>query len=186
MGTGDGDQTRPPEPLEGSFVDEELSATRCDKLFRVWFRNGRPGFVYVLLEDKSYSDPGTALQVAKYKTRIWEAYAQGRARRLRALPAILPLVLYHGRQPWTAPRSLAAMLGDEDERVRALESSFGYYLRDLGSIPVRELAGDAETRAGLMALRYSHAGADAEKLAALEGVLAGLPDGSGYERQVVV
>ena len=177
---------QPPEPLEGTFVEPGLRATRSDKLFRVRFKNGRPGFVYVLLEHKSYSDPGTALQVAKYKTRIWEAYAQGLAARLRALPAIIPLVLYHGREPWTAPMSLAEMLADEDERVRALESSFGYYLRDLGRTPIEQLAEDAETRAGLVALRYSHAAGQAERLAELEGVLAGLPDGSEYERHVVV
>ncbi len=78
------------------------------------------------------------------------------------------------------------MLADEDERVRGLESPFGYYLRDLGSIPIPQLARDAATRAGLVALRFSHAGAEAEKLAALEEVLAGLPDGSEFERQVVV
>ena len=67
------------------------------------------------------------------------------------------------------------MLSDEDERVRGL-----------GSMSIRQPAGDAETRAGLVALRYSHAGAEAERLAALEGVLAGLPDGSGFERLAVV
>ena len=175
-----------PKPLEGSFIDDELRATRSDKLFLVRFKDGRPGFVYVLLEHKSYSDPGTALQVAKYKTRIWEAYAQGLASRLKALPAIIPQVLYHGREPWTAPMSLADMLADEDERVRALESSFGYYLLDLGRTPIEDLAVDAETRAGLVALRYSHAAGQADRLAALEGVLAGLPDGSEYERKVVV
>ncbi len=179
---------QPPVPLEGSFVDEELRATRSDKLFRVQFKNGQPGYVFVLLEHKSHSDPGTALQITKYKTRIWEAYAQGRADRLRALPAIILLVLYHGREPWTAPRSLAAMLADEDERIRGLESPFGYYLRDLGSIPISRLATNAGARAGLVALRYSHAdaGVEAEKLAALHEVLAGLPDGTEFERQVVV
>ena len=42
------------------------------------------------------------------------------------------------------------------------------------------------TRAGLVALRYSHAAGQVEKLAELEGVLAGLPDGSEYEQQMVV
>ena len=62
---------------------------------------------------------------------------------------------YHGREPWTVPRSLAAILGDRDERVRALESSFGYYLRDMGSMPIGQLAGDAETRTGLVAISAS-------------------------------
>lgn len=46
----------PTVPFEASFIDKELPATRSDKLFQVRLRNGRPAFVYVLLEHKSYSD----------------------------------------------------------------------------------------------------------------------------------
>lgn len=170
----------PPVPLDGTFVDENMRESRSDKLFRVRFKTGSPGFLYVLLEHKSHSDPATALQIARCKIRIWEAYAQGKADRLRALPSIIPLVLYHGREPWTAPQSIAAMLADQDQRMRDLESPFGYMLRDLGSVPLRRLASDPAARAGLAALRYSHTGpeADTEKRAALEGIVAGLPDGT--------
>jgi len=177
-----------PVPLDGSFVDKELRGSQTDKLFRVRFRNGRPGLAYVLFEHKSRPYAGTALLIHRYKARIWETYAQGRADRLRALPPIIPVVIYHGREPWSAPLSVADMLADQDERMRALEPSFGYFLRDLGKIPVTELAEDPAARAGLTALRYSHAGDGLaeEKLAALEEMLAGLPDGTDYERQVVV
>lgn len=177
-----------PVPLDGTFVDEELRASQSDKLLQVTLRSGQPAFVYALLEHKSYSDPGTALQLWKYKARIWEAYARGEADRLRALPAIVPLVFYHGRQPWTAPRSIAAMVSGQDERLQALEPTFGYFLRDLGHIPVERLAADPAARAGLLVLRYSHRGEEAgdEKLAALPEILAALPDESDFERQVVV
>ena len=175
-----------PVPLEGSFVDEQLRASRSDKLFELRYRNGGRGLLYVLLEHKSRSDPGTALQIEKYKTRIWEDYAQGKAERLRALPPILPLVIYHGKERWTAPRSVAEMLAEQDEEILRLESQLGYYLRDLGEIPVEQLAEDAATRAGLAALRYSRVGSQAEKLAALAGLLAGLPEGTAYGQQVVL
>ena len=149
----------PPTPLDGSFVDDRLRASQSDKLLQVTLRKGRkPAFVYALLERKSHPDPGTALQIHKYKARIWERYAQGKAERLRALPPILPLVFYHGRRKWTAPRSPAEMVAAEDERLRELEPSFGYYLRDLGALPPERLAADREARAGLPALRYSHHG----------------------------
>ena len=130
-----------PVPLDGTFVDEELRSSQSDKLLQVTLRSGQPAFVYALLEHKSYSDPGTALQMWKYKARIWEAYARGEADRLRALPAIVPLVFYHGRQPWTAPRSIAAMVSAQDERLQDLEPTFGYFLRDLGHIPVERTRG---------------------------------------------
>ena len=176
----------PPVALDGSFVDEDLRGSQSDKLFQVTLRGGEPGLVYVLLEHKSSPDPGTALQVFRYKLRIWNAYAQGSRDRLRALPTIIPLVFYHGAEPWKAPGSIAEMLATRDERLRALEPSFGYWLRDLGHIPVERLAADPAARAGLVALRYSHKGEDAEKMRVLPDVLAALPDGSDFERQVVV
>ena len=173
-----------PEPVNGSFVDEHLRASHSDKLFRVRLKSGRPGFAHVLLEHKSYSDPGTALQVWKCKTRIWERHAQGRASRLRALPPIFPLVLYHGPRQWSAPPSIAAMLGTDDPQVRALEPDFGYVLRDLSRMPVRQLAEDPAARAGLAALAGSHAGAEARR-AALPELLAGLPERSEFAKQVM-
>ncbi len=176
----------PPLPLDGSFVDEDLRGSRSDKLLRVTLKTGEPGFVHVLLEHKSSSDPGTALQVFRYKLRIWEAYAQGSRAKLRALPTIIPLVFYHGRAAWTAPGSITEMLATGDERLRALEPSFGYYLRDLGHIPLDRLASDPAAWAGLVALRYSPKGREGEKLRVLPEVLAALPDGSEFERQMVL
>ncbi|MCY4189242.1 MAG: Rpn family recombination-promoting nuclease/putative transposase [Bryobacterales bacterium] len=76
----------PPQPLEGSFVDDALRTSYGDKLLQVQLRDGRTAFVYALLEHKSYSDPGTALQVWDYKLRIWRQYAGDSARKLRTLP----------------------------------------------------------------------------------------------------
>ncbi|MDE0103419.1 MAG: Rpn family recombination-promoting nuclease/putative transposase [Bryobacterales bacterium] len=176
----------PPVPLDGTFVDEELRGSQSDKLFQVTLKGGEPGFVHVLLEHKSSPDPGTALQVFKYKVRIWEAYAQGSRDRLRALPTIIPLVFYHGSKPWTAPGSVAEMLATADKRLRALEPSFGYYLRDLGHIPIERLAPDPAARDGLVVLRYSHKGGEAEKMRVLPQVLAALPDGSEFDEQVLL
>ena len=177
-----------PQPLEGSFVDGALRASYGDKLLQVQLRDGRTAFVYALLEHKSYSDPGTALQVWDYKLRIWRQYAGDSARKLRTLPPIVPLVFYHGHEPWNAPPSIAAMLGTEDQFLQALEPSFGYFLRNLNELREEELAADPAARAGLL-LRHSHrSGPEAmqRKLALLPQILAPLPDGSHYQRQVVV
>ncbi len=177
----------PPVMIDGTFVDEKLRASHSDKLLRVTLRDGRPAFVYALLEHKSRPDPGTALQVWKYKVRIWEDYARNRAERLRALPPIVPLVFYHGREPWTAPGSIREMVAGGQDRLRDLEPTFGYFLRDLGQIPAEQLASDPAARAGLLTLRYSHhSGAMEEKLRVLPQLLADLPDESEFERQVVV
>ncbi len=192
----------PPVALDGTFVDENLRMSQVDKLFAVQLRDGAPAFVHVLLEHKSTSDPAIALQLARYKSRIWEAYADGklsvhwpggaggpsgsttRVDRLWALPAIIPVVFYHGGDPWTAPFSIAEMILHKE--LGEFESRFGYVLRNLGELVDRELAGDPATRAGLIALRYSHRGTAEQRREALPGVLADLPDGTRYEKQVIV
>ncbi len=180
---------QPPQPLDGSFVDEGLRVSCSEKLLQVQLRSGQPAFLYVLLEHKSWPDPGTALQVMKYKLRIWEQYAGGSVRKLCTLPPIVPLVFYHGRAPWSAPLSLSAMLGTQDPLLQSLECNCGYFLRNLNDLQDEELAADPAARAGLLLLRYSHrSGSEAmeRKLALLPRILAPLPDGSLYQRQVVV
>ncbi len=78
------------------------------------------------------------------------------------------------------------MLGTKDRRLRELEPGFGYYFRDLREMPVEQLASDAETRAGLIALRHSHDKGQEERLRALPEVLAGPRSGSEYEKQVIL
>ncbi|MDE0101706.1 MAG: hypothetical protein OXN89_04945 [Bryobacterales bacterium] len=73
------------------------------------------------------------------------------------------------------------MLATGDERLRALEPSFGYWLRDLGHIPVERLAADPAARVGLVALRYSHKGEYAEMMRVLPEVPWAVPDWSEFE-----
>ncbi len=175
-----------PVMIDGTFVDEKLRASHSDKLMRVTLRDGRPAFVCALLQHKSRPDPGTALQVWKYKVRIWEDYARNCAERLQALPPIVPLVFYHGSEPWTAPGSIREMIAGGPDLLRDLEPTSGYFLRDPGRIPAEQLAADLAARAGLLTLRHSHhRGAMEERLRMLPHLLADLPDGTEFERHVV-
>jgi hypothetical protein len=58
-----------------------------------------------------------------------------------------------------------------------------YFLCNLGPVPDRELASDAEVRAALLSLKYSHRQIDPETL--LETVLRELPDGAYLEPHVI-
>lgn len=59
------------EPVPGSFVDGSLHLHQTDALFRARLADGRPAFLYILLEHKSGRDPWTPLQMARYVMRIW-------------------------------------------------------------------------------------------------------------------
>jgi predicted transposase/invertase (TIGR01784 family) len=45
-----------PEPVRGSFVDEELRQHHSDLLFRIKLNTGQDAFAYILMEHKSSSD----------------------------------------------------------------------------------------------------------------------------------
>ncbi len=141
----------PPVPLDGSFVDETLRSSQSDMLFKVELASGGPALVYVLVEHKSYADPGTPLQLAKYMVQIWMRHAQGRADRLRALPPIIPVVFSHGAARWSVAEGLGAMIAAEDPELVFLPGE-RFILRVLTALPTEELSRDAALRAGLIAL----------------------------------
>lgn len=173
----------PPRLLDGSYIDEALRDTQSDRLYQVTLTGGQTALLYVLLEHKSAPDAGTPLQLLGYMVRIWTRYAAGRASRLRRLPPILPLVLYHGRTPWSIPTSILDCL-DTDDAVREWLRDLRYQVRDLGPLPYPERSADPAVRAtlgALCAVFMPDLTPDA-----LARILRDLPDGEALERQVLV
>jgi len=72
---------------------------------------------------------------------------------LRALPPILPMVLYHGRQRWNVPLSLYDMIAG-DEVLRSFAGGFGYKLCDLGALDPDRLSSHAVPQVGFTALGH--------------------------------
>ena len=163
----------PPRLVDGSFVDEALRGRHTDRLFEVELKCGRPAFVFVLIEHKSTPDARTPLQILGYQLRIWERYAQGRVDRLRALPPIVPLCLYHGRETWSVPRSIFGMI-DTPEDMKPFVRSLSYVLHDLGEIETDQLSENPGLLAGLAALK--HAFKSDVSPAVLRRLLAELPE----------
>jgi hypothetical protein len=93
---------------EGSFVDKRLRRQQSDLLYTT--RIGRrPALLYLLTEHKSRSERWAVWQLAQYVHAIWR-----QQRQRRQLPLVLPILLHHGRRPWTAPRSLHDLLGGKE------------------------------------------------------------------------
>ncbi|MCU0867896.1 MAG: Rpn family recombination-promoting nuclease/putative transposase [Planctomycetes bacterium] len=92
----------------GSYVDKRLRREQSDLLYST--RIGpRPALLYLLTEHKSRSARWAVWQMAQYVHAIWRAQRQR-----RQLPLVLPILLHHGRRPWTAPRSLHDLLGGKE------------------------------------------------------------------------
>lgn len=150
-----------PELVAGTFVDEALASHHSDLLYRVRLRDGQAAYVYVLIEHKSAPEPMVALQLLRYMVRIWDrAVREGE----RQLPAIVPLVVYHGAEAWRVPTGFASLCGSVASELAPYVPDFRFELADLGRIEDERLSGLGHLRAGLMALKYIFADQLVERL----------------------
>lgn len=141
-----------------TFVDEQLADRHSDLLFGVEL-DGREVFLYVLVEHQSTPDPQMPFRMLRYVMRIWERWlAEQEPERQGAcseLPVVIPLVLYHGRQPWTGPRSLHALVAPDPASLGSIAAyvpQLELLLDDLHRESDEALASRRMTPLGRMAL----------------------------------
>jgi predicted transposase YdaD len=118
----------------GSFVDPELASRHTDLLFSV----RAPGqdentrlLLYLLVEHQSTNDPAMPLRMLVYLVRIWEAYHKLHG---APLPLIVPAVVSHAPEGWSAPTSFHALFEpppDAIPHLARLVPSFSFLLTDL-------------------------------------------------------
>ena len=93
-------------PVPTEFLDRQLRERRADLAYRIPRADGSQLYVYLVLEHKSSNDPMTPIQIMRYCMGIWEAeLAKGK----RRVTAILPVVIYHGKEPWRTVTDLGGM-----------------------------------------------------------------------------
>ena len=171
-----------PQLIDGSFVDEALRGSHADRLFEVRLTGDKQLLVYVLLEHKSTPDSKTPFQIARYMLNIWERYANNHPDRKNRLPAILPLVFYHGQPRWNVPLSVFDMIAD-DADLRPYTRSLAYMLRDLGAMSPEQMSSMPDIRAVFQALNiHPQNGIEFERLINL---LARLGDETDLEIAVL-
>jgi predicted transposase YdaD len=149
-------------PQPGNFIDESLIERHTDLLYTAAWRGGAEAPVYVLFEHQSSSDRWMPFRLLRYMVRIWEHWLE-KHKQATALPAIVPVVLYHGDERWSAARAFDALL-DVPQAVRpALAESvvrFAYVLDDLSKVPDERLrARDPMTAFVDLCLKHAGRGA---------------------------
>lgn len=112
-----------------SFIDPDLQALYSDLLYQVETRDGRASYVYLFLEHKSSSDPLTPFQLLRYLVRIWERALH---EKVKQLPPVLPLVVYHGRGQWRIATDFGELFNGP-EALRPYWPTFRYEVQDLGT-----------------------------------------------------
>ena len=128
----------------GSFIDNELKEYQSDLLFRVDVM-GEEGYVYFLMEHKSYQHKPVIFQILKYMLKIWEAKLKEEDK----LPIIFPLVIYHGEKRWKIHKSLGEFIYGFEKiptEVRKYIPNYEYELYDISSYTQEEIKGQAVLR----------------------------------------
>ncbi|MCA8923026.1 MAG: Rpn family recombination-promoting nuclease/putative transposase [Planctomycetes bacterium] len=145
--------------LPSLFKDEELKERRADFLFEIPLA-GKPALVLTLLEHQSRQDRTMAARLLVYAGRALDGHLRKHPRAKR-LPALIPVVLYHGKREWTAPRELFELYALDPplrEALRGHLPNLRFFLDDLSQVgddDLRQRPGPVLARLALIVLRHA-------------------------------
>ncbi len=127
----------------GSFVDAALAHQHTDLLYSTRWRGGKEALLYFLFEHQSTppSSELMAFRLLRYQVRIWERWWAEHPKAPR-LPAIVPIVLYHGEARWAEARTFEELLELPVELRAELEPYLvrcRYLLHDLSDFSEEDL-----------------------------------------------
>ena len=117
-------------PLPASFVSRDLQQRHGDLVWRIRFRGDRWLYLMLLLEFQASVDPAMAVRMLAYTALLYQRLAaDGALRDRNTLPPVLPVVIYNGRRPWTAPVEMKDLV-TSSQRLSPYQPSQRYYLLD--------------------------------------------------------
>lgn len=128
--------------VDKSYILSDFEEEESDILYKVNI-NGEEVIFYVLLEFQSKVDFQMPMRLLFYMTEVWRDVLKNtdkseRKRKRFKLPAIIPVVLYNGKNKWTASPSFKEMLsGYELFENNILD--FNYILFDINRYSDEEL-----------------------------------------------
>ena len=159
------------EICKDSFIETDLRDYFSDMLYKVNL-SGSPAYVYVLFEHKSYYDKYVHLQLLEYMVKIWRLFLkqQDEKKKKSPLPIVLPMLIYHGEQPWPTKRiRLSSLLSGPVEALSGYIPDFSFSLYDLTRFSDDEIKGTVMAR--VMQLLFKHI-FDPNLLEKLPGILS--------------
>ena len=112
-------------------------------MWRIRFRDDRWLDLVVLLEFQATVDSAMALRMLTYTALLYQRLdADGVLRDHGALPPVLPVVLYNGRGPWTAPVEMTDLVAAGSDLLAPYQPSQRYYLLDGARVAGADLPAD--------------------------------------------
>ena len=159
-------------PLPASYVSHDLRQRHGDLVWRLRFKDERWLYVVLLLEFQSAVDRSMAVRMLTYTALLYQKLiADGVLREHSVLPPVLPVVIYNGRRPWTAPADVAELIAPgRGASLARYQPSQRYFLLDEGRVGGADLPSDNLVSA-LIALETNR---DRARVPALLGALIDL------------
>ena len=141
-----------------SLVDKRARTHRTDLLLQFTWPGSavpeRTAYVYVLYEHKSYPDQWVTLQLLRYMATIWQRLvSEPEKHRDGLLPEILPVVLYHGEEPWNEALQFAELIQGGAGSIHV--PHYRPVFVNLTTIPDEEITGSVRAMLGLVALKHA-------------------------------
>ena len=125
--------------LSADHVGDQGMQRRGDAVWRVRFRNSWLHLL-VILEFQSTSDRVMALRNMEYTVLLYrELDRQNELPRPGEWPIVLPVVLYNGDDPWTAPLEMRELIGAAPPELEGCQPSQRALLLDERRVAVDDL-----------------------------------------------
>lgn len=130
------------QEIPHSFVLQDFKRQEADLVYRVKL-SGQDVVFYLLLEMQSSVDFRMPYRLLLYQVEIWRYLLQNEEdallnRKTFQLPPIVPIVLYNGKQKWSAEQEFRKLLANEDLFGSEL-LNFEYLLIDVARYTEEEL-----------------------------------------------
>ena len=128
--------------VPGSFVDKHLAQHHTDLLFTCRIA-GHEVLIYVLIEHRSGFEAHAPLDVGRYVLRAWDDWVRHHGGRV---PPVIPLIVYHGREPWPVRRDLLGLVDFDGlppaiaELLAPWQPNFTFVVDDLAAVTPEQLA----------------------------------------------
>jgi predicted transposase/invertase (TIGR01784 family) len=134
------------------LVDKKLEDYFSDLLYEINLKSGHKSFIYLLFEHKSQKERFIFLQLLKYMVRIWELFLK-QNKKVKYLPVIIPLVIYHGKPKWNLTKGFISLFEDPTDLEEYIPD-FSFNLYDISHMPDDNIQGTPLLKIFLTTFKY--------------------------------
>ncbi len=145
--------------VASNLLDDGLSETPSDRIYEVSIED-RVALCFVIHEHQSTPDPLMPFRLLRYMVKVWEWWLAEQKKKPKRLPAVIPVVLYHGAKPWDVATRFLQLIDLPPGALKATAHclpEFEFVLDDLSQRTDAELrARGAPALASITLLLFKH------------------------------